>query len=83
MLAARIVVTALAVAMTTLVTMLPTMPLMTAMVIMVVMVVMVVMKQRIEGDEGGDRRHVIVTVMRIGRCAGQRQYDQAANRHNS
>ncbi len=79
MLASRVVIATLAVTVTTLVTMVPTMPVMT---VMVAMTVMAVVEQRIEGDEGGKWRDIIVAVIRIGRCAGQSQHNQAAGRHN-
>ena len=78
MLTARFVVTTVAMAMPTLVAVVAAMTAMTVMAAMVVVIVVTVMEQRIESDEGGDRRHVVATVMRFGRCAGQRQYDQAA-----
>ena len=82
MLATRLVVTAVAMTMPTFMAVVSAMTVMAAMVVVIVMAVMAVMEQRIESDEGGDRRHVVATVMRIGRCAGQRQDNQAAGGHN-
>jgi hypothetical protein len=69
--------------MPTLVTVVAVVPAMTVMAAMVAMIMMAVMEQRIEGEEGSDRRHVIVTVIRVGRRAGKRQHDQTAGRHDA
>jgi len=78
----RIMVTTMTVAMTT-VFLMPVMPMMPTMPVVTVMVMVAVMEQRIEGDEGGNWRYVVVPVMRVSRCAGQRQHDQAGSCHNS
>ena len=83
MLATRLVVTAVAMTMPTFMAVVSAMTVMTTMVIVIVMAMMAVMEQRIESDEGGDRRHVVATVVRIRRCAGQRQGDQATDRHDA
>lgn len=84
----RVMVTTMAVAMTTvlfvpIVPTMPVMPVMTVMPVMPVMTVVVVVEQRVEGDEGRYWRHVTMAVMRLGRCTGQRQHNQAASGHNS
>ena len=81
MLLVRTVITAVTMAVTTVmpmpVSMAVSMPMVPAMIVMIVMC------ERAEGEESRQRRDVTVTVMRVGRCAGQRHHDQAGGCHDS
>ena len=81
MLLVRTVITAVTMAVTTVMSM--PVPVTVSMSIVPAMMVMIVMRERAEGEQGRQRHDVTVTVMRVGRRAGQRHHQQAAGCHDS
>ena len=78
----RTVVTAVAMAVTTVMSVSVSMTI-TMSVVPAIMMMMIVVRERAEGEESRQRHDVTVTVMRVGRCAGQRHHDQAGGCHDS
>ena len=79
----RTVVTSVTMAVTTVMSMPVSMTMSMPMPIVPAMMLMIVMSERTESDKCRQRRDVAVTVMRVGRCAGQRHHNQAGGCHDS